>query len=366
MLNHSGDEIKKLNGPILLTGHTGFKGAWMSQYLQVLGIEVAGFSLPPAQDSLYVRANLSGTIQEEFGDISEITLLHEFVKRIKPSAILHFAAQSLVKESYKDPVQTFSTNVMGTVNILEVARHIESIKAISIITTDKIYENRNLGRRFTENDPIFGSDPYSASKAAAENAVAAWRSINNLNTNCNISVMRAGNVIGGGDFSENRLLPDLVRAKILGQKMIVRNPESSRPWQHVLDPLSGYLDALEESLKRKTDLTLNFGPKEKSLTVQEVIHITKKEWPNLDICIDNEIQSEYEAKYLDLDSAEAERILDWQPLFTQQEAIKKTLSWWDKVLDKPLMTREITNNEIKEFIFQKSASRDHREENNAN
>ena len=345
-----GAELKKLNGPVLLTGHTGFKGSWMTQYLKALGIEVVGFSLPPTEQSLYKRANLDGLIQEEFGNISEVSQFQKFVEATRPSAILHFAAQSLVKDSYKNPVETFSTNVMGTVNVLEVARQNDSVKAVSIITTDKVYENRNLQRKFKESDSIFGNDPYSASKAAAENAVAAWRSLRNESDAPYISVMRAGNVIGGGDFSENRLLPDIVRAKISGEEMIVRNPTSTRPWQHVLDPLTGYLHALEKSIRDKVELTLNFGPNEKSLSVQEVIRIAMNRWPNLKIRISEEDEGNYEAKYLDLDSNKAQRILSWQPTFTQQEAIRRTLAWWDQALEKPASVKEITDIEIEEFI----------------
>jgi len=350
MVCHSGAELRKLEGPVLLTGHTGFKGSWMTLYLKVLGIEVVGFSLPPTGQSLYERANLSGSIQEEFGNISEMSKFRKFVEITKPSVILHFAAQSLVRDSYKNPVETFSTNVMGTVNVLEVARQIDSVKTVSIITTDKVYENQNLKRKFKEGDSILGNDAYSASKAAAENAVAAWRSLRNENERPCISVMRAGNVIGGGDFSENRLLPDVVRARISGKEMIVRNPASTRPWQHVLDPLAGYLSALEKSIRDKAELTLNFGPSGNSLAVQEVIEIVKNEWPSLKIRINNKVEVNYEAKYLELDSNEANRILNWQPKFTQQEAIRRTLAWWDQALDQPASVRDITAAEIEEFI----------------
>ena len=345
-----GAELRKLEGPVLLTGHTGFKGSWMTQYLKALGIEVVGFSLPATEQSLYMRANLSGSIREEFGNILELSKFKKFVEATKPSAILHFAAQSLVKESYKNPVETFATNVMGTVNILEVARQYDSVKAVAIVTTDKVYENRNLKRKFKEGDAIFGNDPYSASKAAAENAVAAWRSLRSEDETPYISVLRAGNVIGGGDFSENRLLPDVVRAKISRKEMIVRNPASTRPWQHVLDPLDGYLSSLERSIRDKTELTLNFGPRENSLAVQEVIEIAKSKWPDLKVRIDNQVAGNYEAEFLDLDSSDAHRVLNWQPRFNQQEAIKRTLAWWDQVLEKPAFVKDITNAEIHEFI----------------
>ena len=345
-----GAELRKLEGPVLLTGHTGFKGSWMTQYLKALGIEVVGFSLPATEQSLYMRANLSGLIREEFGNILELSKFKKFVETTKPSAILHFAAQSLVKESYKNPVETFATNVMGTVNILEVARQYDSVKAVAIVTTDKVYENRNLKRKFKEGDAIFGNDPYSASKAAAENAVAAWRSLRSEDETPYISVLRAGNVIGGGDFSENRLLPDVVRAKISRKEMIVRNPASTRPWQHVLDPLDGYLSSLERSIRDQTELTLNFGPRENSLAVQEVIEIAKSKWPDLKVRIDNQVAGNHEAKFLDLDSSDAQRILNWQPRFNQQEAINRTLAWWDQVLEKPAFAKDITNAEIHEFI----------------
>lgn len=350
MLNLGGGELRKLDGPVLLTGHTGFKGAWMIRYLKALGVEVVGFALPPTQQSLYLRANLAGTLQEEFGDISEFSTFEQFVKKTKPSAIVHFAAQSLVKESYKNPVETFSTNVMGTVNVLEAARRSDCVNAISIITTDKVYQNRNTQIKFKEDDSIFGNDPYSASKAAAENAVAAWRSLRIENQPPYISVMRAGNVIGGGDFSDNRLLPDIVRAKMSKENVIVRNPESTRPWQHVLDPLSGYVSALEESIRCNTELTLNFGPSENSLAVKDVLEISKQEWPDLRVAIEAVDKGSYEAKFLDLDSTEARTVLNWRPVFSQQEAIRRTLAWWKTVLENPASALEVTDAEIYEFI----------------
>lgn len=350
MLNLGGSELRKLDGPVLLTGHTGFKGSWMTRYLKARGVEVVGFSLPPAEQSLYLRANLAGTLQESFGDISEFSIFDQFVKKTKPSAIFHFAAQSLVRDSYNNPVGTFSTNVMGTVNVLEVARRSDYVKAVSVITTDKVYENSNSARKFKESDPIFGNEPYSASKAAAENAVAAWRGLKKENQTPYISVLRAGNVIGGGDFSDNRLIPDIVRARLANEKIKVRNPESTRPWQHVLDPLSGYVRALEKSIEGKNEFTLNFGPKENSLTVQDVIRISKLEWPDLQVAIEENDQSKYESKFLDLDSTEAEKVLNWQPVFSQQEAIRRTLSWWDKVIENPGSAQEVTDAEICEFI----------------
>jgi CDP-glucose 4,6-dehydratase len=253
-----------LSGAILITGHTGFKGTWLTLLLEKMGIPAIGYSLPPIQDSLYQRANRLGAIPEIFADIRDLNEVERFLATHKPSAIIHLAAQPLVLESYKKPLDTFETNVMGTANILSAAFNTSTIRAVVAATTDKVYRNDNLGKPFTETDPLSGKDPYSASKVGSEAAIAAWQNISNLSDGPKVVSVRAGNVIGGGDWAENRIMPDLVRGFTSNQPIQIRNPDSTRPWQHVLDPLYGYLLTLQSLLEDVTIDSINFGPSEKS------------------------------------------------------------------------------------------------------
>ena len=255
-----GSGLKALSGPVLITGHTGFKGTWMTLLLEELGIETVGVSLPPTKDSLYGRLERKGAIKEEFVDIRDFKSLGNVVRELNPSAVFHMAAQPLVMESYKTPRETFETNVMGTANLLSAALAVRSIQAISVITTDKVYRNENTGRRFLESDPLAGKDPYSASKVGTEAVVSAWQQIVDVEGGPRIISVRAGNVIGGGDFAENRIIPDLVRGIISGKPVKIRNPRSTRPWQHVLDPLCGYVQSIEYSLSGGKTRQFNFGP----------------------------------------------------------------------------------------------------------
>ena len=230
-----------INGPVLVTGHTGFKGTWLTLLLEKLGVEVIGYSLEPEKDSLYARIGREGMISEKFADVRNFTAVQKFVDITKPVAVIHLAAQPLVLESFRSPRETFDTNVMGTVNLLESAFKSESVLAFLAITTDKVYKNENKGLAFKESDALAGKDPYSASKVGSEAAVDAWQQISKSLGGPRVTAIRAGNVIGGGDWAKNRLVPDLIRGFKSGSKTIIRNPRSLRPWQHVLEPLSGYL-----------------------------------------------------------------------------------------------------------------------------
>ena len=255
-----GEHLRALDGPILITGHTGFKGTWLSLLLERMEIEYVGFSLPPTEDSLFSKLDRNNQAPSVFGDIRDISFVRAVFNKYKPSAVIHLAAQPLVLESYNTPVETFETNVMGTVNVLDIGIRLQSTKGIVAVTTDKVYRNDNTGRRFIETDPLVGKDPYSASKVGAEAAIAAWQQISRSSSDLSISSVRAGNVIGGGDSAKNRLLPDLVRGFINKQDVEIRNPNSTRPWQHVLDPLIGYLEVLEAGIISKSHLNYNFGP----------------------------------------------------------------------------------------------------------
>ena len=325
-------QIAKIQGPILVTGHTGFKGAWMSLLLKKLGVPVIGYSLAPAKVSLYDRAHLIGAIPEMFADIRDIDTFRKFLSTYKPSCIFHMAAQPIVLESYNSPRETFETNVMGTVNVLNAAFETDYVKAVVVITTDKVYRNDNSSSLFIESDALAGKDPYSASKVGTESAVAAWQQIQKIGGGPNVISVRAGNVIGGGDWAADRLLPDMVRAFIAGNNLVPRNPQSTRPWQHVLDPLRGYILALEAMLAGQQISALNFGPAGKSLSVEEVLRIGTSEWDGRELDkFDSQsifTSSNVEASTLALDSSLAKELLGWSPNWSQEEAIKSTISWW--------------------------------------
>lgn len=324
---------ESVKGPVLVTGHTGFKGTWLTMLLQKLGIQVVGFSLPPIKDSLYSRLNMSGKIEEYFGDVRDKTVVSSVISGLNPIAIIHLAAQSLVLESYISPTETFEINCMGTANVLQNGTLTKSVKSIIVVTSDKVYENDNLGIPFKENDPLKGKDPYSSSKVAAEAAVSAWQHMAINDHGPKIISVRAGNVIGGGDLAKDRLIPDLIRSKLNKTTMEIRNPKSTRPWQHVLDPLCGYLKVLSASMSGETDLAFNFGPCEKSLEVQKVIEIAQSTWPNMfQVSILNSDETKYEALALELDSKRSIEKLGWTPAWTQSEAITKTITWWKSLI----------------------------------
>lgn len=350
MESNAETQLKALDGPVLITGHTGFKGTWLTRYLLQNGIDVVGYSLPPKEADLYTRAGLEGAIDEQFSDIRNITNLEAFVKRTKPQAIFHLAAQPLVLESYREPLTTFETNVMGTANVLEVARNSNSVRAVVVVTTDKVYQNLNTGGRFKESDPLLGADPYSASKVGAENVAIAWQQLSANGVKSNISVVRSGNVVGGGDLSENRLLADVVRAHMSGRKLQIRNPKSTRPWQHVLDPLNGYVMAMEKALKTSQGESFNFGPSEPALEVSEVIKVVQEIWGDVDFEIVEPEKDTYESKLLDLDSDHARNTLSWFPKYSQKEAIRETLSWWDELLIEKRNVLEVVDGHIKRFF----------------
>lgn len=303
--------------------------------LNHLSIPAVGFSLPPEPESLYLRADLSGKNREYFGDIRDLSEVEKVFQMFAPSALLHMAAQPLVLKSYKEPLETFEINVMGTANVLKTALSTPEVKVIGVVTTDKVYKNENSGISFRENDSLEGKDPYSASKVGTEAVVSAWRNISELNCGPQIISLRAGNVIGGGDFAENRLLPDLIRAHMNQESLVVRNPKSTRPWQHVLDPLCGYLNALDKALSSKISNAYNFGPMVESLSVERVIGIARELLgDSIQIAAsNNSVHEANEAVALSINPSRAHKELGWEPLWTQEKAITMTLNWWDKVLN---------------------------------
>ena len=329
-----GNTLRSLDGPVLITGHTGFKGTWMSILLESLNIPVVGFSLPALSDSLYIRAKRLGKIPELFGDITSTETVEKVFNTFSPSCIIHLAAESLVLTSYKKPINTFNVNVMGTANILEVASTQPSVRISACITSDKVYENLGKTKAFSENDKIGGLDPYSASKSAAESVITAWRNLSSERNGCKVLSFRAGNVIGGGDLGKNRLIPDIIRSVYFSQDLIIRNQNSTRPWQHVLDPLHGYILGIEHSLNSSSNefLSLNFGPNEPSKSVSEILQIAEGFFGAdlLSFSVQNLAQKEEVS--LSLDSSKANHEIGWKPKFTQETAVLKTLDWWKQNL----------------------------------
>ena len=342
-----------LDGPILVTGHTGFKGSWLLLLLKALEIPCVGLSLQPKPDSLFLRAGLGDAQPEEFLDIRDAEGVELVVKKYKPSAVIHLAAQPLVLQSYVDPIETFETNVMGTINLLASSFKSTKVQSFLGITTDKVYRNDNSGLRFKENDPLEGKDPYSASKVGAESVLQAWRQISKINSGPSILSLRAGNVIGGGDWAENRIIPDIIRAISAGQSAVIRNPQSRRPWQHALDPLFGYLLALENSIVNpKSDCQIfNFGPDDESERVMDVVSTFQKVFnEKLTLNFPEGKGLELESINLDLDSTLAKSKIGWKPRWSQRQAIDKTAIWWQKVLFENETSRQACESDIEDFL----------------
>lgn len=333
-----GQRLRELPGPLLLTGHTGFKGTWMTFLLEHLKVPVIGYSLSPEKDSLFELAERTGAIPEVFADIRDHETLEKFIDENKPSSIIHMAAQPLVLKSYENPRHTFDVNVMGTVNVLDIAFKKKCVKAIIVVTTDKVYRNDNSCHAFVETDPLEGKDPYSASKVGTEAVVAAWQQISNISGGPEVVSVRAGNVIGGGDFAKDRLIPDLIRGLTSEEFVNIRNPESTRPWQHVLDPLRGYLLALEYVLLGNNLKTLNFGPDERTqINVRAVADIFKNSFEattgRKSTIKLREMKSlnGMESQYLAVDSNQSNEVLSWISTWTTRTAVERTGNWWGRV-----------------------------------
>jgi CDP-glucose 4,6-dehydratase len=320
---------------VLLTGHTGFKGSWLSLWLQALGAEVTGYSLAaPTEPSLFVLADVARRMRSIQGDVRDLEHLKRIVREDQPEIVFHLAAQSLVRRSYDDPVGTYATNIMGTVHVLETVRDTPAIRAVVIVTTDKCYENLEDGRAYCETDRLGGFDPYSSSKACAELATAAFRSSffsSTKHAKTGVGSVRAGNVIGGGDWANDRLIPDVMRAVFEGNEALIRNPHAIRPWQHVLDPLCGYLTLAEKLChdpKRYAE-SWNFGPDEsESLPVATVLEQLRELWgPGMAWRPDGGVHH-HEAHSLKLDSSKARTMLGWQPQWNLSRALEATAQWY--------------------------------------
>ncbi len=317
---------------VLLTGHTGFKGGWLAIWLRSLGAEVYGIALEPeSEPSLWTAAGLASGVEGSFTDIRDQQALANEVLAFAPQIVFHLAAQPLVRASYRDPVHTYSTNVMGTVHLLEALRHTESLQAIVVVTTDKCYENQEWQWPYRENDRLGGFDPYSNSKACVELVCASYRDAFFSPSGVPLATARAGNVIGGGDWAAERLVPDVLRAWDAGEELVLRYPGATRPWQHVLEPLSGYLMLAERLLTDDLNgaAAWNFGPDAASIaSVESVVTCLAEHWSAGEVrwCCAEEGQL-HEAGLLALDSSRAKQILGWQTRWSLDMALQQTLDW---------------------------------------
>lgn len=321
---------------VLVTGHTGFKGSWLSLWLQSLGAEVTGYALaPPTTPSLFEAAEVGRGMKSIQGDVLDRQLLARSLNEAQPEVVFHLAAQSLVRESYRAPVETFGVNVMGTAHLLEAARQTPAVAAVVVVTSDKCYENREWVWGYRENEPLGGHDPYSASKGCAELVAAAYRRsfFQPSARPVGLATARAGNVIGGGDWAADRIVPDAVRAFAQGQVLQVRNPAAVRPWQHVLEPLSGYL-LLAELLHldpARWSGAWNFGPEEASaVPVARLVDELCAQWPGAAWHSVESSDAPHEAHYLKLDCSKARQELGWQPRLSLVESISMTSAWYQR------------------------------------
>ncbi len=336
---------------VLITGHTGFKGGWLSIWLKMIGAEVIGFALDPLnKNGIFESSGIAGQIKDYRGDVRNLEHLISIFDQEQPEIVFHLAAQPLVIESYKNPVETFNINIQGTVNVLEAIRQTPGVKAAVLVTTDKCYENKEWIWGCRENDPMGGHDPYSASKGAAELVIQSYRkSFFNL-LNIGVASARAGNVIGGGDFAANRLVPDIIKAIISNQNVEIRNPFSVRPWQHVLEPLSGYLmlgSALLFQPKKYSE-GWNFGPyMQDAYTVKQVVeniidHAKMGSW--VDVSSQDKL---HEANQLMLDISKAIYKLNWRPTLSFRECIDYTVDWYINAKTEGVL--EFTKRQIRNY-----------------
>ena len=319
------------NKKVFITGDTGFKGSWLAYWLLNLGANVYGYALEPDTDkSLYTILNLKKEYDSERQDIRDFDKLSASIKRFNPEIIFHLAAQPLVKESYINPIYTYSTNVIGTANLLEASRNISSIRSIIVVTTDKVYKNLEKNKSYKESDVLGGHDPYSSSKACTELLLDSFRNSFFNEKNIPLISARAGNVIGGGDWSPNRIIPDVVKSLYEGQELLVRSPNSIRPWQHVIDPLAGYLLLAEKSFQNwsMTSSAWNLGPLFNShKTVLDVLEVMKEFNKSLHWKLDDQVH-EHEASLLMLDISKAINKLNWTPKFSFEKSIELTSEWY--------------------------------------
>ena len=343
------------NRSVFLTGHTGFKGAWISFWLERLGAKVTGYALDPTPTHwLYGELGLADRIDDRRGNLNDQACLMGVIESIEPEVVVHMAAQAIVRESYLNPIETYATNVIGTANLLDCLRFQPSVKAVLVVTSDKCYENLETGSPFSEKDRLGGHDPYSSSKACAELVAQAFRDsfFREKIPTVGLATARAGNVIGGGDGAKDRLIPDAIRAFSKGESLAVRNPSAIRPWQHVLDPLSGYLSLCEHLYERGQEFNggWNFGPNEESMVpvsdvLEKVITVFGKGARFHSISGE---EAPHEASLLRLDASKAKTKLGWRLRWQLDTAIEETVSWYSNHLDGKDMI-DVTAQQIEKY-----------------
>jgi CDP-glucose 4,6-dehydratase len=334
---------------VLVTGHTGFKGSWLCHWLKQMGAETVGLALAPStKPSLFVEARVENGMTSFIGDIRDFSFVLDVFQKSAPEIVIHMAAQPLVRYSYKNPVETYSTNVMGTVHILEAVRQCSSVKAVVNVTTDKCYENREWWWGYREDEPMGGHDPYSSSKGCAELVTNAYRKSYFQEFGISLASARAGNVIGGGDWSEDRLIPDIMRSFEKNEAIVVRNPDAIRPWQHVLEPLSGYLVLAEHLYRHGRQFAegWNFGPNDDDAKpVRWIVEYLAGQWGKGKGWLIDDAGHPHEAKYLKLDISKARNCLGWSPEWDLPTALAKTLewqqAWWEKGDIEAIMSAQI-------------------------
>lgn len=349
-------EIKSFynNKKVFITGHTGFKGTWLTRIMLLFGAEVTGYSLePPTNPSIFEQTRTAERIDSIIGDIRDREKLIDVMKGAQPDIVLHLAAQPIVRTSYRKPVLTYETNVIGTVNILEAIRTVKSVKSVVNVTTDKVYLNKERATGYREDEELCGFDPYSNSKSCSELVTYSYRnSFFADKTAPAISTARSGNVIGGGDYAVDRIIPDCIRAAERGLPIMLRNPNSTRPYQHVLECLSGYLLLAQKQYEKK-DLvgSYNFGPDDEScVTTGELASLFCNSWgDNAKWITELENNAPHEATFLKLDNSKSKKILDWFPKWNIKMAITKTVEW-EKAIQKGVAASEITDKQIKEYF----------------
>jgi len=345
---------------VFLTGHTGFKGSWLALWLHRLGAKVHGFALAPLTPSLFEDARVAEVLASHtLGDVRDFAALHASIKRARPEIIFHLAAQSLVRPSYSTPRETFETNAMGTVNLLEAIRQTGGVRVCQIITSDKCYENREWIYAYRESDPLGGADPYSASKAAAELAAATYRRSffppeKLIDHGTSVATCRAGNVIGGGDWAEDRIMPDCIRALQKDESIVVRNAAAIRPWQHVLEPLSGYLTLAARQLEGGPEFAdaFNFGPAAFGhVTVKELVQRIIAAWGGGTWHAAELGARRHEAHTLKLDITKATNVLRWKPVYSIETAITESVRWYKERHARPrgLGARELCLAQIADY-----------------
>lgn len=345
---------------VLVTGHTGFKGSWLCRVLTLAGAEVTGYSLePPTAPSLFEAAQIEHTMNSVIGDIRNLEQLKKVFETVKPELVFHLAAQPIVRTSYENPVYTYETNVMGTVNILECVRLTPSVQSFLNVTTDKVYENREWEYGYRECDPLDGYDPYSNSKSCSELVTHSYAKSFFADKRTAVSTSRAGNVIGGGDFAKDRIIPDCIRAVSAGETIIVRNPHSTRPYQHVLEPLAVYMEiAMKQYKDRAFEGYYNVGPDDKDcVTTGELAEMFCKAWGDKAAWITQNDQGPHEANFLKLDCSRVKRIFGWMPRYGVKEAVEKTVEW-AKAYQEGADLLKLMDRQIREFYNEEELERE--------